>query len=198
MVAEDVRTVDKEVNMAINLTLHEDDYREFFRIRRELVGWHHCTGTTQVRMATLLGVSDKFVHELETGRSMPRLSSLQLWASAFDLRVQPVVSRSGLDLGHPVPPMLEGENLMLWNMARPFDAARWVRLWVVSDLIMLRHALGVSPPEMADRLNVKLSSLYSWERTSHDPIVSKLFTYARALGSSVTFALMERRDYQYE
>lgn len=188
--------------MAINLTLHEDDHREMFRIRRELVGWHHATRTTQSRMATLLGMSDKAIHELETGRTMYRLSTLQMWASCFDLRVQPVLRYPTVpvevELESRIPALRVNETQMLLRMARPFDASKWVRLWVVSDLTLFRLRAGIAPQDMASRLNVALSSVYGWERTAHDPMVAKLFTYARALGGSIGFSLIERRDYQYE
>lgn len=184
--------------MAINPELHEDDHRELFRIRRELVGWHHATRTTQERMGTLMGIHGTSVHELETGKVKYRLSTLQMWAGVFDLRVQPVIHSWGIPQGAEVPPLREQETEMLWRMARPFEAAKWVRMWVASALSLLRLRAGISPPELGERLGVAASSIYNWERTAHDPLVSKLFTYARGLGGHITFQLMERRDYQYE
>lgn len=184
--------------MAINPELEEEDHRELFRIRRELVGWHHATGTTQARMSALMGISDSGIHKLETGKVKYRLSTLQMWAGVFDLRVQPVIHAGGIPQEVEVPPLREQETDMMWRMARPFDAAKWVRMWTVSALSLLRLRAGISPPEMAQGLGLRTSSVYNWERTAHDPLVSKLFTYARGLGGSITFELMERRDYQYE
>lgn len=184
--------------MAINPELHEDDHRELFRIRRELVGWHHATKTTQARMATLMGWSDSGIHELETGKVKYRLSTLQMWASVFDLRVQPTIHAIGMPVVAEVPPLRQQETEMLSVMARPFEAVKWVRLWTVSQLSLLRLLQGVSTHEMASRLGLSVSAILNWERTAHDPLVAKLFTYARGLGTPITFKLIERRDYQYD
>lgn len=183
--------------MAINPELHEDDHRELFRIRRELVGWHHATRTTQARMAALMGLSDSGVHELETGKVKYRLSTLQMWAGVFDLRVQPVIT-SGAAWTVEVPLLRQQETETLAVMARPFEAVKWVRLWTVSQLSLLRLSQGVSTHEMASRLGLSVSAILNWERTAHDPLVAKLFTYARGLGTPITFKLIERRDYQYD
>ena len=87
---------------------------------------------------------------------------------------------------------------MLSVMARPFEAVKWVRLWTGSQLSLLRLLQGVSTHEMASRLGLSVSAILNWERTAHDPLVAKLFTYARGLGTPITFKLIERRDYQYD
>lgn len=187
--------------MAIRLELHEDDEREMFRIRRELVGWHHVTpGFTQENMAKTLGKSTKFIHKLETGRVHYHLSSLQIWAGLFDLRVEPKIWFE-MQVGdsppsRTVPQGLLDEKAALWTMSRPFEAHSWSRLHAVSSLVVARYRLGVKTELLGKRLGIGASAVSGWERTSHDPFVSKLFTYARALGGRMVFNLVERRDWK--
>jgi len=184
--------------LAIRLELHEDDEREMFRIRRELVGWHHVTSDfTQESMAQKLGKSAKFIHKLETGKVHYHLSSLQMWAGLFDLRVEPKFwLNEGMDPCHPVPQNLIDEKAALWTMSRPFEAHSWSRLHTVANLVIARYRLGVKAELLGERLGVKSSAVFGWERTSHDPFISKLFTYARGLGGYMTFCLIERRDWR--
>lgn len=179
--------------MAISLDLHPEDERELFRIRRELIGWHHATETTQQAMSAKLGRGGGFIYELEKGDKKPRLSVLQEWASCFDLRVEPEVL---VDVRGVVPPEVYDEEQMLYALSRPFDAAKWVRLWTVANLTLQRHNAGLAPEDIAERLGLTVSSIHSWERTAHDPLVVKLFTYARGIGGRIVFHLIERQDWR--
>jgi transcriptional regulator with XRE-family HTH domain len=182
--------------LAIKLKLHEQDERQLLKIRRELVGWHHVTpGATQKSIGAALGRTDSFLHNLETGDSHPRLSSLQLWGSFFDLRLQPRFHMPDAVVDPENFPKLVAETEMMQTMASPFDAASWVRLWIVTELTLYRHEQGLSTEDVASRLGLTTSAVNTWERKGHDPLISKVFTYARAVGGYVTFDLIERCDW---
>jgi len=177
--------------MAIHLEIHEDDERELLRIRRELLGWRHVGNATQRQLAAAAGHSEKWICELENGVGHPHLSSLQDWAGFFGLRVQPELRLPDF-AGFQVPLFVEQQLTTLWQMAKPFEAAKWVRLWCVAALTWERHWRGIPAAEMSRKLGLSPSAVSGWEREAHDPLVSKLFTYARALGGDMKFHLIER------
>lgn len=179
--------------MALKVVLHPDDERELFHLRRELLGWHHATGDTQRDMAARVGRSPNFIYDLEGGKSMPLLSSLQQWARCFDLRLEPKVTAWGML--EPQKSAMD-EYLMLVQMSRPFESDRWVRLQLVSKLVLVRHRMGLSAQDVAGKMGVTKSSVQTWERTAHDPLVGKVFDYARAVGGRLTFTLWERGPYE--
>lgn len=177
--------------MAIHIEIHPDDEKELFRIRRELLGWRYVNNFTQRQVAQATGHSDKWIHELEQGMGHPFLSSLQDWAGFFDLRVQPELRLPDF-AGFTVPEMASQELYSMWEMAKPFEAAQWVRMWCVAELTWERHWRGIPAAAMSRRLGLSPSAVSGWERDAHDPLVSKLFTYARALGGDIMFHLIER------
>lgn len=183
--------------MAIHIEIHDDDERELKRIRRELLGWRHVCGVTQQQLAEKAGHSEKWVSELENGIGHPFLSSLQDWAGAFDLRVQPELIVPDF-AGTEVPALVDTTLQAMWSMAQPFEAADWVRMWCISELVWERHWQGVSAAELGRRLNVSPSAVPGWEKEAHDPLVSKLFTYARALNGKMIFHLIERDKWNPE
>lgn len=181
--------------MAIFLELDPEDERELFHLRRELLGWRYILNMTQQEMAEKAGHSPSWASEIEQGEGQPYLSSLQDWAAAFDLRLQPVLKFPKFD-GYLVPRKVEQEAEFFARMAAPFHAREWVRLWCVAALTWQRHWRGVSASELSQMLGLTISSVSSWERNGHDPRVSKLFTYARALGGRVRFKLLERHQWK--
>lgn len=185
--------------MAIFLEIDPEDERELFHIRRNLLGWRYITGMTQQEMADRAGHSASWASEVEQGEGQPYLSSLQDWAAAFDLRLQPQVSFPRVSaMQYSIPVKIQQELSFYQKMAQPFDARDWVRLAVVSELVWNRCLQGVSASELSKRLGLTISSVSGWERRGHDPLISKLFTYARALGGRVKLRLIERHQWKHK
>lgn len=180
--------------MAIHLEIHEDDEKELGRIRWELVTQRVQRGMSQEKLALEAGRSEKWLNELERSIGHPHLSSLQVWAAVFDLRVQPNLVLPDF-AGRPVPAFIDQQLAVLWSHARRFDAADWVRQWCVAELTWERCWRGISAAEMSRRMGLSISAVSGWERDGTDPLVSKIFTYARQLGGHMEFALVKREDW---
>ena len=184
--------------MAIHIEIHDDDEKELTRIRTQLLGLRNVAGISQQQLSVLAGRSHKWLNELEQAVGHPHLSSLQQWAGVFDLRLEPKFS----DLIEWSPNGIPNQVLLNWQMSyrgsRPFRAYDWQRVHLISELVAYRHAAQVSATELSGRLGLSVSAVSGWERDGNDPLVSKVFTYVRALGGSVTFALVGIADWKHE
>lgn len=184
--------------MAIHLEIHEEDEKELARLRSRLIGARGRAGLTQQQVALRVRHSDKWINELEQGIGHPHLSSLQDWASVFDLRLEP----SFWDLVEWGPEDVPTEIVTNWQfsykMSRPFAAREWCRVHIVNELAAYRHAAQISGAELSRRMGLSVSAVSGWERDGNNPLVSKVFTYVRALGGSVMFELIERADWPHE
>jgi len=180
--------------MAIHIEIHPDDEIELTRIRNHLWKLRQEQGVSMEVLALAVGRSPKWIRELEQAVGHPHLSSLQEWAMFFDLRVQPDLIMPDF-AGHPVPAFIDQQLHVLWSHAKNFDAAPWVRLWCVAELTWERCWRGISAAEMSRRLGLSVSAVSGWERDGTDPLVSKIFTYARELGGAMTFRLVRREEW---
>lgn len=180
--------------MAIHIEIHPDDELELTRIRDHLISLRQSSGLTQQHMAEKIGKSQKWLSELEQGLGHPHLSSLQVWAAFFDLRVQPNLKLPSV-AGFPVPVFIDHQLSALWHHAKRFDAADWVRQWCVAELTWERCWRGISAAQMSRMMGLSVSAVSAWERDGNDPLVSKIFTYARHLGGYITFDLVKREDW---
>lgn len=180
--------------MAIHFKIHPDDEKELDRIRTHLWKLRQDRGVTQAALARKIGKSEKWLNELERGIGHPHLSSLQLWASFFDLRVQPNLQLPDF-AGFHVPAFIDTQLSTLWHHAKQFDAAEWVRQWCVAQLNWERCWRGISAAKMSRMMGLSVSAVSGWERDGRDPLVSKIFIYARHLGGHITFDLVKREDW---
>lgn len=184
--------------MAIHLEIDEADERELERIRTHLVQCRHNAAISQNQLSVLARRSHKWLNELEQGIGHPHVSSLQQWAGMFDLRLEPRF----WDLVEWGPDDIPDEVLLNWQMSyrasRPFRAYEWQRVHLVAELVAYRYAAGVSAADLSRKLGLSVSAVSGWERDGNDPLVSKVFTYVRALGGSVTFQFVKQGDWKYE
>lgn len=180
--------------MAIHFEIHPDDEVELERIRIHLWKMRQEAGVSQEYLAKAVGRSEKWLGELEKSIGHPHLSSLQDWAGFFDLRVQPNLELPDF-AGISVPPFIDQQLHVLWSHAKQFDAAPWVRQWCVAELTWERCWRGISAAELSRRMGLSVSAISGWERDGNDPLVSKIFNYARALGGYMKFDLVKRKDW---
>lgn len=145
-------------------------------------------------MVEVAGRSEKWASELERGIGHPFLSSLQDWAAVFNLRVQPHLVLPDF-AGFDVPPLVDQQLHFTWRQARRFHAADWVRQWCVAELTWERCWRGISAAQMSRMLGLSPSAVSGWERDGNDPLVSKIFTYARALGGYMQFQLIQQHEW---
>lgn len=183
--------------MAKKLELCDEDEQELSRIRKLLISLRQKSGFSHGRLALNAGHSEKWLFELEAGEGHFRLSSLQDWAGCFDLRIHPNLELPDF-AGFEVPHEIDTELQWLWGMAKQFDAASWVRAWSVAELRWERHWRGISAAQLGRDMGLSVSAVSAWERDGSDPMVSRLMTYARALGGRMTFELIKRRDWTKE
>lgn len=183
--------------MAIHIEIDEADERELARIRAHLVRCRQEGAISQTQLAVLARRSEKWINELEGGVGHPHMSSLQQWAGMFNLRLEPRF----WNLVEWGPDGVPQEVLLNWQMSyrasRPFRAYQWQRVFLVAELVAYRHAAQVSAAELSRRLGRSVSAVSGWERDGNDPLVSKVFTYVRALGGSVTFQFVKEADWPY-
>lgn len=183
--------------MAIHIEIDEADERELARIRANLTQCRQDGAISQTQLAILARRSDKWINELEQGIGHPHVFSLQQWAGMFDLRLEPQFQ----GLANWAVDDLPHEVLLNWQMSykasRPFRAYEWQRVHLVAELVAFRHAAGVSAAELSRKLGLSVSAVSGWERDGNDPLISKVFTYVRALGGSVTFQFIKQADWPY-
>lgn len=134
-----------------------------------------------------------FIYHQELGRSpSTKLSTLQRWAGAYDLRLEFQLQ------GFWLYSWDDAEMLSLYTMSRGFDAHSWQRLWLVAALRALRLRQGVSATEMAGRLGVtRRTTVTWWEVSSTDPFVQRVQQQARVLGSQVRLQLWGRDGWRF-
>lgn len=180
--------------MAIHIEIHPDDEKELARIRLQLWRLRQASGFSLREVSAYVGRSDKWLNELEKSIGHPHLSSLQDWARFFGFRVQPELELPDF-AGVPVPFFVDQQLHVLWSHARHFDAADWVRQWCVAELTWERCWRGISAAALSRRMGLSVSAMSGWERDGSNPLVSKIFNYARALGGHITFKLVTREQW---
>lgn len=150
-------------------------------------------GLSYESAGALVGRSINFLYEMENLRSSLKMSSVQLWASIYDMRVEfGVADYWNFTWAHD-------ELHLLYQFSRPFDAAKYQRLWLVSALQAWRERVGVSTHEVAYWLGLKDAHAVSeWERKAADPMMGRVMTQARLVRTSVTMKLWKREDWIFQ
>lgn len=176
--------------MARHYQINASDSAEVESIRLMLREIREDNGETHQQVAARLGKEPDFIFDRENRRrDSPHLSSLQLWASAFDLRLEVNINNFWMHAWN------EPEMQALYAMSRPFDAAPMLRLWTVSALGCWRRRLGISAREAGVRMGLSPDAVTRWELESHDPLVNRMMVQARATGTWITFRLWHRDDW---
>lgn len=160
-------------------------------LRDQLVAERRQRGWTHVQAAAQIGRSPNLLYEMENLKSGLRMSSVQAWASMYDLRVEFQLE----DFWNFTWP--HDETYILYMMSRPFDAADYQRLWLVAALQAWREKLGVTCMEVSYWLGLKSNAVSEWERKASDPTMLRVMAQARVLDTAVTMKLWKREDWMF-
>jgi len=169
-----------------------DDRAALESLRDQLRAERERRGLTYESAGALIGRSINFLYEMENLRSSLKLSSVQLWASIYDMRVEfGLADYWNFTWAHD-------ELHVLYQLSRPFDAANYQRLWLVCALQAWRERLGIHAAEVAYWMNLKdAHSVTEWERKSNDPMLLRVMAQARLTKTSVTMKLWKREDWTF-
>jgi|SRR5687768_5549675 len=176
--------------------LHPDDAVELKTLRDRLVQLRLGMGLTPPQVSVQAGRNADFVGRLEryTGvRTAPLFSSVQLWASGLNARVELELDDFWL-YSHSDP-----EFLLLFRQSRPFAARHSQRLLLVAMLRRWRMCnrldLSVVAPLMAP---MSTTSLSDWESESQDPLLGRAMFYARVLGTRLRLRVFTRQQWRFD
>lgn len=170
---------------------HEEDVATLGALRDALRELRQARKLSAYRLSANVGRSDEFVSSLERALSYsPKMSSLQLWASGLDVRIE-----FGLEHFWLVPHAGSSEMLALYAMSRPWGADDHQRLWLVSALKAWRVNRGIDVAELAPGLGTDMDSVWRWEYESTDPFIARAMWQARLTGTRVTFTLWRKDEW---
>lgn len=169
-----------------------EDQVELRNIRTQLTNLRQGSRVSQKQVERRIGIFNFIKHAEEDRYPYPRLSTLQQWAAAYDLRLE-----VGLD-NFWLHAWSDKEMLALYAMSRRFDAAPMLRLWVVSALRSWRQKVGVDSARLGGMLGITGTAVRTWEYESGDPGVDKVLIRARLLGTRVRVRLWSREDWIFE
>lgn len=179
--------------MARHYQINTSDAIEVESIRLKLKKLREDNGLTHGQLGEKLGKAPDFVFDQENRRrDSPHLSTLQTWASAFDLRLEVNINNFWMHSWN------DPEMQALYSMSRPFDAAPMLRLWSVSALGCWRRRMGIAAKEMAVRMGVSSDAVTRWELDAHDPLMNRMMVQARATGTYITLQLWHRDDWIFQ
>ncbi len=175
--------------------LHPDDEKQLFDIRRQLIGWRAVMRRTQQEVSLAAGCGKGGLHELEAGKKWSRLSRMQGWARAFDLRLY-------VDL-HFEDTAIQGmvardpEVAVMAHMRdESFEADHWDRMWLVAALASARRASQIDSAEMARRLGITRGAVTLRDQHKSDPLLPNLMIYARNIGCQVKLDLLDKDQWK--
>ncbi len=141
-----------------------------------------------------VGRGGEFVSDLEKGRARtPRLSTLQLWASGLDLRIEFGLRDFWL-MSH-----VDREMLTMFTMSRAWGSGdEFMRRWLVLALRTWRVRRSIDVVTLAPQLCTDNSSVWRWEEDSHDPFIARAMSQARFTGTRVTVSVWSQPDWIFE
>jgi DNA-binding XRE family transcriptional regulator len=172
--------------------LHLDDEKQLIKIRRYLIGFRHTNGWNQPELSVRINGTRGIAWDLEYNKSFQwRLSRLQGWVKAFDLRL-------AMNLRFPLDPDLE-QRVLSHPEVTPFAALaatidnwpKWQRMALTAALTVTRTELGLSTEQMAQRLGITAKALRAWERAADEVMLPKVLHHARVLGGYIEMELEE-------
>lgn len=176
--------------MARTYEIAASDQVEYNHLVAQLKKERETRGWTAERAARQAKRGHDFVSQLERGRpDSSMFSSLQSWAMAFDMRVEPKFR--DLDMIHIDDQMFRATFLM----SRKFEATDYLSMWIPTALKVWREATGVAVSTVARRLGVSNDAVARWEKDATDPLIKRVFAQARATGTSLRLELWHRDDW---
>lgn len=175
--------------MTVVFSVHAGDRAAIQVLRDQLVAERKRRGWTHVQAAGGVGRSPNLLYEMENLKSALKMSSVQTWASMYDLRVEFQLE----DFWNFTWP--HDETYIMYLMSRPFDAANYQRLWLVAALQAWREKLGITCSEASYWLGLKSNAVSEWERKATDSTLSRLMAQARVINTCVTMKLWRREDW---
>jgi len=140
--------------------------------------------------AELAGRHPEFVSMLERGVSpSPKLSSLQMWAGALDVRID--FQLDGFwDLEHD-----DSEMLWLDKMREPWGKDAEMRLWLIAALRAWRIANGIDMDVVATGIGMHRNGAFRWEWESTDPLFARAAATARFMGTRLTMPIVLKEQW---
>ena len=140
--------------------------------------------------AEIAGRHPEFVSMLERGLSpSPKLSSLQMWAGALDVRID--FQLDGFwDLEHD-----DSEMLWLDKMREPWGKDAEMRLWLIAALRAWRIANGIDMDVVAAGIGMHRNGAFRWEWESTDPLFGRVAATARLMGTVLTMPIVLKEEW---
>lgn len=178
--------------MALVYTASDEDRVELERLRDQLKAERTQRGWSYRRACQEIGRSRNLLYEMENLKSALKMSSIQLWASIYGLRVEFQLA----DFWNFTWP--HDEIMLLYQLSRQFDAWDYQRLWLVSALQVWRERMGITSSEVGYWMGVSAGAVTEWERSTNDPLLLRVMTQARLTKTSVTMKLWKREDWIFK
>lgn len=176
--------------MARTYEIAASDQVEYDHLVYQLLKERNAREWTAEHTARKAGRGHDFVSQLERGRpDSSTFSSLQAWAMAFDMRIEPKFRN--LDMIYVDDKLFR----TMFMMSRKFDATDYIGMWVPTALKVWREATGVGVGVVAKRLGISNDAVARWEKDAADPLIKRVFAHARATGTSLRLELWHRDDW---
>lgn len=164
-----------------------EQLREALFRRRQDLGWSSSFASQRV------GRRGDFVRRLELAhRNDQKLSTLQDWCRAVDLRLRLWVPSFGPSMWPLAQGRFAAENRMLWQYwdLSTMDGDKLIpdlsqRLWVVALLRACRRHLRLDAQAnaaMLRELGMNAKGFWKWEAEATDPMLGRCMRYAEVLG----------------
>lgn len=174
--------------MGMQYPVHPDDIEQLLRIRRYLIGHRITNGWTQRELSQRANGTDGMAYDLESNESWQwRLSRLQDWCAAFDLRLDARISVGALidKKIHSDP-----EVAPLYAMSRnPQCWKMFQRAYLTAALRSVRRAKKLRAEDIGREFGCTASAIRNWERDSDQIMLPKVLRYARILGGRIELGL---------
>lgn len=180
----------KDLDMSLIYSLEASDQIEYDTLIQRLTKERRQRGWTADDAVSKIGKTDHFIHDLEKQkRDSPSLSRLELWASLYDMRIEPVIGN--LHLMHVADPLYH----QTFALSRPFEATSYLGMWLPSALQAWRVGAGISVHDVAAKLGITADAVAQWEKNAADPNIKRALVQARAMGTFLQLQLWHRDDW---
>lgn len=177
--------------MARFYDVHADDVVALDQLRADLKRRRLDLGLMLKDAGPRVGREGEFVSMLERGLARsPVMSSLQLWASAVDARIN--FDLDGFwDVEHADP-----QVHWLQEMRRKWGKDAEMRLFLVAAIRSWRveHQIPIEVVSEGIRMDRDGAARWEWEAT--DPLIGRAMVTARLVQTRVTMSLVFKEDWQ--
>jgi DNA-binding XRE family transcriptional regulator len=180
--------------MTAQFPVHPDDTLQLLRIRRYLVGYRITNGWTQKDLSLKVNGTEGMAYDLESNPTWGwRLSRLQGWVKAFDLKLGMIFRSQDYDLEVAVEDDPEVAPLFIWSRTRD-TWPRWQRLYLTSALTSARKHQGISRERLGQMLGITRKAVWGWESTADEVMLPKILHHARVLGGWIELSLSDSQE----